>query len=105
VGIADIEGLSKRTTNWTALKSVKWFFFLGEKDSNDSAHERDSFSEADEKLILRFLGPVPLDRWPLAERLFQDQGLNARFQLYPSVSHVVSPEMTEDVLLFFKNCL
>jgi hypothetical protein len=105
VGIADLERLSGRAIDWAALRSVAWFFFLGEKDLNDSVHDRDSFSQADEDFILRTLGPTPVSRWSHAEQMYTSQGLHAEFRLYPSAAHVVTPEMKADIFHFFQNSL
>lgn len=105
VGVADMETLAGSPFKLDALKSVHWFFYLGDQDSNDAVPSRDSFSRSDEELIFRRFGTTLPDRWKQAERLYSSQGLSARFALYPGVPHVVTPEMEIDIALFFENRL
>lgn len=103
VGIGDLESLSGHPVDWPALKSVAWFFFLGEKDNNDSIGNRDSFSAEDENLIRRAFGPELGSRWKEAERMYTVQGLRAEFHLYPGVAHVVAMNVKDDIIKFFEN--
>ena len=105
VGIGDLEALVGSPFKLDALKSVPWFFYLGDQDSNDAVPYRDSFSRADEELIFRRFGTTLPGRWKQAEQLYTSQGLSARFALYPGVSHTVTPEMEADIALFFENRL
>jgi dienelactone hydrolase len=100
VGIADLEQLVGRPWDLKAAKRVRWFFFLGDSDENDAVRYRDSFSKANEELIFRRFGSKPVARWKIAERLYAERGLNARFALYPGAGHEVTPAMRADVEKF-----
>lgn len=101
VGIADLKALIGTVPPDDSLRRVAWFFFLGAEDGNDSLPYRDSFSSADEALVVGHFGASPVARWKEAERLYRNMGLNAKFKLYPGVAHRVSAEMEEDVADFF----
>jgi len=105
VGVADMGDLTGSPFKLDALKSVHWFFFLGDQDSNDAVPYRDSFSKSDAELIFHRFGPTPVARWEHARRLYSSQGLPARFVRYPGVPHVVTPEIETDIALFFENRL
>ncbi|MFZ5442052.1 MAG: hypothetical protein ACOZQL_18745 [Myxococcota bacterium] len=99
VGLADLAQFEP--LDLAALKKVRFFFFLGADDRNDSVPYRDSFSKRDEALINRRFGKTPAERWPRAEALFRRAGLDATFKRYPGVGHSVSAEMERDVLAHF----
>jgi len=101
VGIDDLKSLTGTTPALSSLRRVAWFFFLGDRDANDSVPYRDSFSKADESLIFQQFGSSPVTRWKDAERLYRGKGLDARFKLYPGVGHEVSREMQADIDAFF----
>jgi hypothetical protein len=91
VRIHDVAELVGHSPSPEALKDVRWFFLLGDKDDNDAVPHRDSFSAADQARIFRRSGTTPVSRWKAAEKLYSDAGLHARFQLYPDVGQVVTP--------------
>jgi pimeloyl-ACP methyl ester carboxylesterase len=101
IGIGDLESLIGSTPAMSSLRRVAWFFYLGDRDTNDSVPYRDSFSKADETLIVHRFGSSLVTRWKEAERLYRGNGLDARFKLYPGVAHEVSREMQEDIEAFF----
>jgi dienelactone hydrolase len=101
VGIADLDRLAGRPLDVPAARRVRWLFFLGDGDENDAVPYRDSFSKAQEELIFRRFGKTPIARWKVAERLYAERGLRARFALYPGAGHRVTPAMRADVEKFF----
>jgi dienelactone hydrolase len=105
VGTGDLAALAGKSVDARVLRSVAWFFFLGDRDANDAVVFRDSFSKADEELVFRLYGPTPVSRWKKAERLYAKAGLDARFVLYPGAGHEVTREMDADVAKFFEERL
>lgn len=101
VGIADLKSLIGTRPAVSSLRRVAWFYYLGDRDGNDSVPYRDSFSTADEALVFKHFGSSPVKRWKEAERLYRSQGLNAQFKLYSGVGHEVSAAMQSDVEAFF----
>lgn len=105
VGIADVASLVGTPVDLVALQKVRFFFFLGADDGNDAVVFRDSFSVSDEALVVRAFGKTPVARWTAAQRLYQRVKLDAKFQLYPGVAHVVTPEMRRDIEAAFATAL
>jgi hypothetical protein len=82
VGIADVKDLTGQAVDLEPLRRVRFLFFLGNADTNDSVPIRDSFSAVDRDLINRRFGKTPV----------------ARFRLYHVVCHEptcheVTPQM------------
>jgi predicted esterase len=102
VGVSDVSELIGNSVNWDHLKKVHFFFFLGDKDENDSVIHRDSYTKEDEDLIFSNFGKKPVERWPVAERLYSEAGLNAHFKLYKDTGHETNQETRNDVVEFFK---
>lgn len=105
MGVADLQSLTGESLDMPALKKVSSYFFMGDKDANDAVPNRDSFSEADEKLIFSKFGTTPVSRWAAAERLYRDSGLDAQFVLYPGAVHQITPQMDADITAFFERVL
>jgi dienelactone hydrolase len=105
VGIADLAALTGAAVDLPSLRRVHFFFFLGADDGNDAVPHRDSFSAADEALVMRRYGKTPVARWPAAKRLYAEAGLDAEFRLYPGVAHTVTPQMGADIETAFKAAL
>lgn len=105
VGIADVDALTGAPVDLAALRRVRFLFLLGDADANDAVPYRDSFSVADEALIMRRFGKTPVARWDAARRLYDSAGLQARFRLYRGVGHKMSPDMKADVEALFRAAL
>jgi predicted esterase len=105
VGVGDLKALTGRALDLSGLRKVSHFFYIGGDDFNDAVPFRDSFSKADEELIFRRFGKTPTGRWAVAERLYRQQQLDARFKFYQGVAHQVSPEMQADIEAFFHDSL
>ncbi|MDT9000332.1 hypothetical protein RQP53_13745 [Paucibacter sp. APW11] len=101
VGTADLDKISGAAAKPAALKAVASFIYMGQEDENDAVVYRDSFSAADEQLIFEHFGRTPLARWQRIAKLYAEQGLNARFQLYAGAAHSVTPQMQADIAAFF----
>jgi dienelactone hydrolase len=97
VGIADVASLTGSKVDLAAARKVSFFFFMGDADTNDSVPYRDSFTAADEALVMQKFGKTPVSRWEAAKRLYAAAKLRATFKLYPDVPHEVTPEMVADI--------
>jgi len=102
IGIGDLDLLGIPGMRIERLKGVRWFFYMGDQDTNDAVPYRDSFSKTDEATIFQRFGGNPVSRWKIAEQLYVQQGLDARFALYPNEAHSVSPQMKADIEAFFR---
>lgn len=105
VGIADVATLTGAPVDLAALHRVRFLFLLGGADTNDSVTDRDSFSAADEALIMRRFGKTPVARWEAARRLYDAAGLQAQYRLYRGVGHEMTPAMKADVEAMFRAAL
>jgi dienelactone hydrolase len=105
VGIADVDALTGAPVDLAALRRVRFLFLLGDADANDAVPYRDSFSVADEALIMRRFGKTPVGRWDAARRLYESAGLQAQYRLYRGVGHQLSPDMKADVEALFRAAL
>jgi dienelactone hydrolase len=106
VGIADIKDLTGHAVDLKTLRRVRFLFFLGDADDNDSVPNSDSFSAADTELINRRFGKTPVARWGPAQRLYHAAGIKgAQFKLYRGVGHKVSSKMRKDIVDTFRTAL
>jgi dienelactone hydrolase len=105
VGISDLQALSGSKLDLAALRKVSLFLFLGDQDTNDAVPYRDSFTAADEALVMQRFGKTPVARWDAAKRLYAQAKLRATFTLYPGVAHQVAPEMAADIEAAFAAAL
>jgi hypothetical protein len=101
VGISDVKDVVGKEIDLKNLKEIPFFFFIGDKDENDSVPFRDSFSAENEKQIFESFGKTPVARWPHSQELYSANGLNATFKTYQGVAHEVTSEIREDVIAFF----
>lgn len=101
VGISDVEEITNEKIDFQNLKQVPFFFYLGEKDENDSVIFRDSYTKENEDLVFSSFGKKPVERWAIAEKIYKDAGLNAKFKLYKDLGHETSAGTRTDVIEFF----
>lgn len=102
VGISDIAELTGKPTDLEALKKVHFLFYIGAKDENDSVVYRDSYTKEQEALVFSVFGKNPVERWPIAEKLYTEAGLKAQFKLYKNLGHESDQTTRNDVVEFFK---
>lgn len=101
IGIGDFNEATGESLNLKRLAEVPLFFFMGDKDANDSVIFRDSYDKEDEVLIAELFGKTPVERWPAAERLYRGVLPKATFKLYPGIEHKIAPDMMRDIMAFF----
>ncbi len=105
IGVADLSDLVGREFQSEIYRDIPHFFFMGAQDDNDSVVFRDGYEELDEELIIELFGDTPVDRWSVAERLYEMIGASAEFRVYPDVGHVVTSEINADIRDFFERVL
>ncbi len=105
IGVGDLDALAGAPLDRRALARVRFFFYLGDRDENDAVPHRDNYSAKDQALVDARFGKTPLARWPRAERLYRQAGLQPIFKLYPGVAHATTAESERDVLAFFRDAL
>ena len=101
-GIADLKEVSGKQFDLKAVKKVPLFMILGGEDSNDAVPMGDAYDPRESRLVIDLFGRTPVERFPSAEKLYRQAGLNAKFKLYPGTGHKMSAEMTNDQIAFIK---
>ena len=101
VGCSDLVNLTGKPLQTEAARQIRFFFFLGSKDENDSVAYDDGYDSSERALVHRLFGLTPVERWPKVEKLYQLAQMNAEFRLYPGVGHEMTAEMRGDVSKFF----
>jgi len=104
-GIADLRDLVGADVDQAAFKRIPLFFFLGDRDGNDSVPYSDSYDDNERKLVLSLFGETPVARWSEARDIYASTGANAEFRLYPGVEHSITFGEIRDVRAFFANAI
>ena len=106
IGTADFETITGSPLNTAALSQIPLYFFLGDKDNNDSVVYRDSFEQEDEDLIMKYFGKTLQERWEVCKKAYEESNFrNTRFVLYPGIEHKITNQMIEDLIKFFGDAL
>lgn len=105
VGIADVADLAGQPVDLSEVGKVPMFFFIGDRDANDSVPYSDSYDDREREPVLKLFGKTPLDRWDTARRLYEMAGLEAEFHLYPGVGHAITLGELGDVRRFFRRVI
>lgn len=105
VGIADYVELTGREFDQRMFRQIPQFYYIGSLDSNDSVPYADGYEQPDTELIMALFGRTPVERWSVADSIYHEIGANATFRIYEGVGHTETPEMRQDVNIFFRNVL
>ena len=103
IGCSDLVNLTGAPLQAEEARKIRFFFFLGDQDNNDSVAYDDGYDAGERGLVHRLFGLTPVERWPKVEKLYQLAQMNATFRLYPGVAHEMTPDMRADVVKFFLN--
>lgn len=101
VGCSDLVNLTGKPLQSDEARKIRFFFFMGSKDDNDSVAYDDGYDAKERALVHQLFGLTPVERWPKAAKLYQLAQMNAVFRLYPGVGHEVTMEMRNEVVRFF----
>jgi hypothetical protein len=63
----------------------------------------DSYEDEDEALIFALFGQTPVERWPVAEKIYRSVDAQAEFWLYPGIGH--RPAGFAETIEFFDRAL
>lgn len=103
IGIADLQEIVGYKPDIELIKKIPMFFYLGEKDTNDSVTYRDGFEKEDEEVIFNLFGKNPVERWEKAENIYSELDCSSEFLLYKGVGHQKTSQIKNDIIRFFKN--
>jgi predicted esterase len=105
MGIADLESLVGEPFDLDTFKTVAFYIYVGDQDTNDAFDVRGQ-TQAEKDQIYALINwpadPVLASRWPLAQAMYESVGANAQFVIYPGVAHEITEEVFDDVLEFFQ---
>jgi len=101
VGVADLEALTGESFDLDSFRQVPLFFFLGDRDENDSVTFPDSYDDEDRALMIPLFGATPVERWDDADAIYASIGARAEFHLYPGVGHTMTMKEFLDLRDFF----
>ena len=101
VGIADVATLLGADLDMDAVRAMPIMLFMGDSDTNDAVPFSDAYNDQQREQIYRLFGMTPVDRWPIAEVMYDTAGMNSTFVLYPGVGHWITDEMFDDIADFF----
>lgn len=104
-GVADLAELTGQPVDLPDTRRVPMFFFLGDRDDNDSVPYSDSYDDHERSLVNTLFGETPVSRWEAARRLYEAAGLDAVFHLYPDVGHAITLREIRDIRDFFGRVL
>lgn len=101
VGIADAATLLGVDLDMEAVRAMPIMLYMGDSDTNDAVPYSDAYNDQQREQIYRLFGMTPVDRWPIAELIYDTAGMNSTFVLYPGVGHWITDEMFDDIADFF----
>lgn len=101
-GIADLKEIAGKKFDLKAVRRIPMFHLLGGADDNDAVPMGDAYDKRESELVIGLFGKTPVERFPHAQKLYKDAGLNVEFKLYPNTPHLMSSEMRADQINFLK---
>ena len=101
IGVADIEDITGDDFSIEELKQIPLYFYMGDMDTNDSVPYFDGWDAEDQELIFEHFGETPVERWPIAEHIYESAGCNSQFVLYAGIGHQLTTAMLADIIQFF----
>lgn len=96
VGIADTKDITGKEFDIEEFRSIPLYFYMGDMDT----YQRLPY---DAQVDVRLFGATPVERWPIAEEMYESAGCNSQFVLYPGVGHQITDAMWADTKDFFLN--
>jgi hypothetical protein len=107
LGVGDLNELLKKFSfNSRAFKALRLYFFLGDKDTNDSLTYRDGYEKEDEEFVFKNFGSTLVERWKISEKLYQESGCRkCQFVLYKETGHTMTNQIVNDITAFFSQAI
>ncbi len=104
VGINDFNEIAGYNFNEKNLKKIKLFFFLGDKDENDSVPFNDSYDESERNAVITCFGYNLQERWQHCKEIFESENYkNVQFKIYPDVGHKITDSIISEIIDFLSN--
>lgn len=86
-GVADLRELTGNDFHGRTFARLPQFLILGALDDNDSLKFSDGWEPELAAQVASHFGDTPIKRWLPAQKLYQDAGVAAQFELVPDVAH------------------
>lgn len=106
VGTADVEALTGSAVDREALDETNQFLYMGGEDDNDTIGYGDAWTDDSlEQLALDVYGEDMIaERFPTAQRAYEEAGVSAQFRVYPDAGHTPRPAV-DDIMEFHQRSL
>lgn len=106
IGIGDFKTVTKSEFDLEGFRQLTLYFFIGDRDTNDSVIFRDSYEKKDEEMIFRNFGAALVPRLRVAERVYHEAGCSGcRFVVYKDLGHETNREVSNDIRAFFRKAM
>ena len=105
VGIADLDTLAGVSFKTELFNEVEQYFYLGDQDENDAVQYGDGYDDRERELVYTHFGKNMVERWEIAEQVYDSVGSKAQFKLYPNIGHDRTADMNKDIKAFFKKAM
>ncbi len=86
-GVADLDALTGKPFDAAAFARVRQYFYVGDRDDNDSLDFEDGWDKPAATQVKRLFGSTLAARWKSAESLYTQVGTGARFETVPGIGH------------------
>jgi hypothetical protein len=104
IGVGDLKNLVGMDFDSKTFLKIPQMLYMGALDTNDTVPFRDAWGVEEAKFIQRTFGEkMQPDRWKQIQKIYKSTGTNVIFNTYPGVGHKVTPEIEDDIFLFFSS--
>ncbi len=86
-GIADLDALVGKPFDTEAFARVPQYFYMGDRDDNDSLDFGDGWDKPAATQVKRLFGDTLAARWKNAESVYAQAGVKVRFESVPGIGH------------------
>jgi hypothetical protein len=103
VGIADLEEITGIQFEIEQYREVAQYIYLGSLDDHDEVDMwADNYLGGDGQIIWDITSRDYLERFFISQQIYKELGIPAQFVTYDGVGHVITSEMLDDVVEFFR---
>lgn len=101
VGIADIKQIADIDFDLPEFVAVPQYYYMGAEDDNDALPYDDAYDHIQREIIIGILGEDMFVRWENCKKIYESQGINAEFHIYPGIGHEQPLALDGDIISFF----
>ena len=105
IGIANMEELVGKPFNKTAFSDVAHYYYMGSDDTEDNFPYETLWPDDLEAIARDVYGErIIADRFPYCAKIYQEEGVDASFEIYDGVGHRMGPAR-DDLIEFHREAL